>query len=560
MKPDTLSENPDAQKAAPLGHTRDSQRAFLLGLLLFSLACRLILLSFKDLVGTDESIYLALGKNVWHGLGFRLLDHPITLCPPLLPIVAGFFSLFTENLEVGTNFTYVVFGGCTVLPYFHLARRIYGIRVARRASLFLAFFPGLLLSFFWGSMTEPLYTFLLITALLFFHRALLEARALDFCLAGGLLGLVYLARSEGILFGPVLFSFAVLLFAERGTLVRKRTLQNLSLLLLAYCVVSAPYPLFIKQTSGELSISGKTKLILLVGNMDLKTRESLAGRLNEDGSEFFDYAGLVKDKTVLGMILENPKVLVGGSFLQFRNFFATLMSWKVFPAFLFGFVLLGLFRDPWDRTRLRNEAFVLAACLPFLVFLTFRIWPRYLLPMTPLLLLWAARGVTSLEDWTRQSLENIRRKNAPTARWPLWVPGILFSLPLLVILVAKPVKSRMLVQYPVEYRAAGEWMAQNLPPAAMILARKPEIAYYAKRLMHPIPNEELPAIVQYARRKDIDYLVVDEYFIATRPQLRFLLEEESFPPDLLFLHEEKAENGRKLRVFQILSEPPDEVQ
>jgi hypothetical protein len=103
-------------------------------------------------------------------------------------------------------------------------------------------------------------------------------------------------------------------------------------------------------------------------------------------------------------------------------------------------------------------------------------------------------------------------------------------------------------------------MAQNLPPAAMILARKPEIAYYAKRLMHPIPNEELPAIVQYARRKDIDYLVVDEYFIATRPQLRFLLEEESFPPDLLFLHEEKAENGRKLRVFQILSEPPDEVQ
>jgi 4-amino-4-deoxy-L-arabinose transferase-like glycosyltransferase len=560
MKPDTQPEDRAAQEKAPPCETGGDAWPFLLGLLLFSLACRLVLLQFKDLVGTDESIYLALGKNVWHGLGFRLLDHPITLCPPLLPIVAGFFSLFTEDLEIGTNFTYVVFGGCTVLPYFCLARRIYGTRVARRASFFLAFFPGLLLSFFWGSMTEPLYTFLLITALLFVHRALQEDRPLDFCLAGGLLGLVYLARSEGIVFGPVLFSFAVLSFARRGTLVRKRTLRNLCLLLAVYLGVSAPYPLFIKKSSGELSISGKTKLILLVGNMDLKTRESLAGRLSEDGSEFFDYAGLVEDKTVLGMILENPKVLVGGSFLQFRNFFVTLMSWKVFPAFLFGFVLLGLFRDPWDRTRLRDEVFLLTACLPFLVFLTFRIWPRYLLPMTPLLLLWGARGVTSLEDWTRQSLENIRRKKAPMAWWLSWAPAVLFALPLLVILVAKPVKSRMLVQYPVEYRAAGEWMARNLPPEAMLLARKPEIAYYAKRLMHPIPNEELPAIVRYARRKDIGYLVVDEYFIATRPQLQFLLEGEGFPPDLLFLHEERAANGRKLRVFQIRSEPPDGVQ
>ncbi len=557
MKPESVAEQqPGAGGGIVARETSQSQAPFLLGVLLFSLACRLVLIQFKDVVGTDEVIYLLLGKNVWHGLGFRLLDHPITQCPPLLPIVAGFFSLFTDNLEFGTNFTYVVFGGATVIPYFYLARRIYGLRVARRAAFFLAFFPGLLLSFFWGSMTEPLYVFLLVTALLFFLRGLEENRALDFSLAGGLLALVYLTRSEGFLFAVVLFGFALLYFARKRSLFERRTLRNLLLMFVACLLVSAPYPLFIKKSSGELSLSGKTKLILLVGNMDLKTRENLAGRLNEEGTEFFDYAELVKDKTVLGMIRENPKVLVGGSFLQFRNFFVTLMSWKVFPAFLFAFVLLGLFRDPWDRPRLEREIFLLTACLPFLVFLTFRIWPRYLLPMTPVLLLWATRGVTSMEDWIRQSSENLR-KNRPPRRWVSLVPAVLFSLPLLVILVAKPVKSRMLVQYPVEYREAGKWMKENLPADAMILARKPEVAYYACRLMHPVPNETLPEIVRYARLHGIGYLVVDEYFIATRPQLAFLLEQADFPEDLRLLHEERAPNGRKLRIFEIRREAPD---
>jgi 4-amino-4-deoxy-L-arabinose transferase-like glycosyltransferase len=554
MKPENISEQPGLTETVSLWDETRSQKPFLFALLFFSLACRLILIQFKDVVGTDEVIYLALGKNLWHGLGFRLMDHPITMCPPLLPILAGFFSLFTENLELGTNIVYVAFGGGMVVPYFYLARRIYGVRVARWASFFLSFFPGLLLSFYWGSMTEPLYTFLLVTALLLLHKGLTEGRGIDFCLAGVFLAFVYLTRSEGLLFFLVLFSFAVLTSAAKRCLFRKKTLRNLLLMALSWSLISAPYPIFLKKSSGELSISGKTKLILLVGNMGLETREGLAGRLNEEGTEFFNYTELVKDKTVLGMILENPKVLVGGSFLQFKNFFVTLISWKVFPAFLLGFVLLGLFRDPWDRARLEREVFLVVACVPFLVFLTFRIWPRYLLPMTPVLLLWAARGVTALEDWIRQTSTMIGQEKAPMRRWVLWLPGILLSIPLLAILVAKPIKARMLVQYPVEYRAAGNWMDENLPADALILTRKPEVSYYAKRLMHPVPNEELPAIVRYARSHGIDYLVVDEFYISTRPKLAFLLDQDHFPEELRLLYEEKAPNDRKVRIFQIAKE------
>lgn len=526
---------------------------FLVWILLFSALCRLILLTQKDVVGTDEVIYLALGKSLWQGQGLTLEGRPVTMCPPLLPLVAGIFSLFTEDLEKGTNFTYWLFGGILVIPYYFLARRIYGDKVAKLACFFLAFYPGLLLAFYWGSMTEHLYTFLLISAFLFCLRAAEQGALTDFAWAGSLLGLVYLTRSEGILFFPVLFAWtaARTLSSRRQDL--RRAVGRLGLMTVCFAVISAPYPLFLKKHSGELSISGKTKLILLAGAMDLQEREKLLGKLNEEGTDFFNYEELVRDKTVLGMILENPKVLVGGSLLQIRNFFVTLVSWKVFPVFLVPFIILGLFRRSWDRDRLGKEVFLVTACLPFLVFLIFQIWPRYLLPMTPVLLLWTARGVAELEQWIEETRGNIRGDRTVPRR-SLWffAPRVLVALLLLAILVAKPVKARMLDQMPVEYRAAGLWMRDHLPPNAVLLARKPEVAYYAQRRMRPLPNEELPKILRYARSQKAEYLVVDEAFIATRPQLTALLGDGKPPPELERIYETRSPSGRLLRVFRIV--------
>ena len=82
MNLESMSEPLVPTDAVSTWDETQSQKSFLFALLLFSLACRLILIQFKDVVGTDEVIYLALGKNLWHGLGFRLQDYPITMCPP----------------------------------------------------------------------------------------------------------------------------------------------------------------------------------------------------------------------------------------------------------------------------------------------------------------------------------------------------------------------------------------------------------------------------------------------------------------------------------------------
>jgi hypothetical protein len=505
----------------------------------------------KDGVGTDEVLYLYVGKNVWDGKGFTLLGYPMTMVHPLLPIIAGFFSRLTDDLEFGTNCTYVVFGTLTVVPFYFLVSMIHGRHVARIATLLLALYAPLLLSFYWGSMTEPLYIFWMILSLFTFYKAIETANPLRFAISGVCFALLYLSRSEGFLFFLIFSLYQIATYATQKHLFRKSSLLNLATFVLCFLLVSMPYPLFLKKHTGSLSISGKIKLILLAGAMDPQTRERLVGKLTEEGESFVNYEDLVKDKTVIGMILEKPNVLLGGSFHQIKTFFVTLTSWKVFPIFLVPFLILGIFQDAWDRKRLRDEIFLFLACTPFLVFLSFVIWPRYLLPMTPLFLIWTARGVYSLEQWIQKSAEIIFERPGVAKRSSALIAMIIVILPLSIILVAKPLKAKLLVQYPVEYKAAGTWMDEHLPKDASFLARKPEIAYYAKRLMHPLPNEDLPRVIHYAKIHNISYMVLDEYTILSRPQLHYLLQGYVVPSELSLLYSGKSKNGRRIKIFKI---------
>lgn len=531
--------------------SRNKERSFVLACFLLALLLRVAMIQFKDVVGTDEVLYLLVGQNLWHGKGFTLLGYPMTMVHPLLPCIAGFFSLFTSNLEVGTDFTYVLFGALAILPYYLFVKRACGDTVARLSTALLAAYPPLLLSFYWGSMTEPLYTFWILMSLFFFYEALETGKLLAFGASGISCALLYLSRSEGFLFFGVFLLYLVASAALQKRLLTRATGAAIAVYALCFLLVAMPYPLFIKKHTGSLSISGKVKLVLLAGAMDPATRERYVGKLTEDGESFFNYEELVKDKSVLQMIAENPKVLVGGSFIQLRNFFLTLVSWKVYPFFLLPFLILGLFTEPWDRKRLKTEALLFLSCAPFLVFLSFLIWPRYLLPMTPLLLVWTARGILSFRTWLFVSASHILGRPGIARTVSALVPATLVAVPLIGILVAKPLKAKLLVQYPVEYKTAGRWMDEHLPRDAFILARKPEIAYYARRLMHPLPNEDLPRVIGYARHHGIHYLVVDDFTIGTRPQLESLLEDGTPPDQLTLLHTAESPNGRRVKVFQI---------
>ena len=523
-----------------------------------SFILHLVLLPFKDLVGTDETTYLWLGANLFAGKGFTLLDIPITVCPPLFPIAAGLLDLITGDLARASRIVYLVCGSLIVLPVFGIGSRLYGRTAGTLGAAVVLVLPGLS-SFvlYWGSMTEPLYILLIYSALYLYLVSVGEDRPGLMAPAGLLLGLAYLTRNEGLLYFLTLFALGIVLAARDRRLLRPRTLAGLAGFAVLFGLTALPYILYLRSHSGEWSMSGKTKLILLVGTMSLEERERLAVRLTPDGTWLDDHSSLIEGRSSWDIVQEKLEGatwtdIAAVPLLQILTLVRTLFSWRVFPFFLLPLVALGLLRGPPSPERRRGELILAASLAPMLVYLTFHIWPRYLLTASPVFAIWTGRGLSEALGYLteRGTLDGMARQRTWRILRRALVPAVIGVL--LALTIAKPVRSRILLNYPIEYRRVGEFLGTLIEPGELVMARKPEVAFYAGAQMVPLPNEPYEKVIHFARHHGVRYLVVDEFTVPTRPHMRFLLESPTAPPpELVHLHTDLT-RGRRTVVYEIL--------
>lgn len=515
-----------------------------------SMLVRLVLASTREVIGTDEAVYLTLGRNFWEGGGFTVTDYAgeaytVTQVPPLFPILVGLIDRLFGDLVLASHIVYVIIGSLVGIPVYLLARAIYGHRTGIYALLILATIPGLnAFVLYWGSMSEALYIFFVFWGLWAVYHALGSGRTLHHFLAGVALGLAYLSRSEGILFVLVCglaLGIKALRGGIRGIAVR---LPGLTACVLAVLVVSFPYLWFLQRHSeGEVSVSGKTKLVLLAGAMDPAERETYAARLVDDCTRFDDYSDLTEGRSALDMIRDNPMILIGGSLFQFVRYFLVLFDWRVFPFFLVPFVLLAWVRLVRPGGRDRGETILLLAWAPTFVYLVFHIWYRYLLVAVPTFAIWTAAGLVATGAY-------LEKRRGSASAWLRWIPILCVLVPLAGLTIAKPLRSRLLVTYPLEYRTVGEWLRENTDPEEILMVRKPEIAFYANRPMAPLPNETYACVSRFARHHGVRYLVLDDYMIESRPQVKFLLDADPLPEGLELLHTNDTA-GRRTKVFRL---------
>ncbi len=188
---------------------------------------------------SDEPIYLLLGVNLLSGRGYTSWLRPDLHFPPLYPIVTGLFHRLTGNWEWASNLPYALFGGLLVVPIFLLARRVYRVATAWVAAGFVLLFPALSISvLYWGSMTEPLFLFLLYAAAAGLLVGLENQQRLWLAVAGGLLGLAYLTRPEGLGYF-VVGCLLVLLWPARGPALGFR-LRRVAGLPPSFCFLRPP--------------------------------------------------------------------------------------------------------------------------------------------------------------------------------------------------------------------------------------------------------------------------------------------------------------------------------
>ena len=231
---------------------RSRELAVMALLLLLTAAVRAFIVWRTDCVSKDSTAFLNMAQYLRDrdfATFFESAQHhlfPLVLFMVQEVIGTSLFAAHVFNIVLGT---------VTLIPFYLLARDVFGVKSAMAASLFFAFHVVIARSAA-AVATEPLYLLTFLSALYMGKRAIDTGEMLRFVLAGFLLGLAFMARVEGIGLWMILGGWAALLGVLKSVsrlILRReydpsgpRLLAGLVVMTLAACVTIVPHLLEVR--------------------------------------------------------------------------------------------------------------------------------------------------------------------------------------------------------------------------------------------------------------------------------------------------------------------------
>ena len=518
------------------------------------------LLHPERIVWGDEPFYLWLGRNWLTGRGYSFTGYPDVHHTPMYPLLSGLFYLLTRDLELASDICYVLFGALLVVPIYLLAKEMYCREAGYISAALLAIYPAVATApLFWGTLTEPPYYFFVYTGLLMTLLAIRRRRSGFYALAGVCFGLAYLTRPEAIAYvalGGVIL-VVVRLFERR--LFARATLAGLSLYLVGFLLFFLPYVYYVHGQTGSWMVSEKAGVTFVtcigLSEGDTQAFDEATWGLDSTGHEVFFFSRESYHVSMLDVIRAYPSEFVQLVVRNARRFVGSLLSTRLFSSYLLPLLGLALFKTAWDRDRLKAELLLVASLAPVAVFLLFFVQDRYIATLLPTLIIWLGLGAYELGIWLLGTLGQLLAHRLPKSEA---MQNLLVAGPtVLLILFLAILQPRVIQQYTnlasfrPEHKTVGLWLRDQVSRDTVIMSRYPAIAFYADARWEPTPNAEYEQVLDYAQYNGVDYLVLDEVETASlRPQLAFLLVDETMPPELELIHVGDSPRG-KLGVFKL---------
>jgi 4-amino-4-deoxy-L-arabinose transferase-like glycosyltransferase len=542
---------------APAGRLRSADVIRLAVYLTIGLAIRLILTRYQYVINTDGVYYAWLGRRL---VSWQPATGLSTYWPPFYPFLVGLASLWVRDLEFAGRLVSVVCGTLLIVPAYVLVRESYGRRAASLAALLVVVYPELT-EVSTLVMTEATYTLLLTSAVVVTWHAARSRGTTSALLSGLLFGLAYLTRPEALCYAPLVLAMLWAAVLVRDGPPLAIVLRKTVLFTLAVGVCAAPYIAFLHHQTGRWTISQK-----LGHNAQLGSTHQSILRLTEDGqATTMDllYGDAFQEGTTpplrLSASAPTQETIVSPSegFDRFTRLAlalkAELQSFvpQMFPPLFMAVALIGLMGQPWGARRFARELYLalfVAASLAGYALAVLEV--RYLVPVLPILLGWVAKGILELESWSTRTASKLGvrfpggRRSASVAVLVLLIASRLASL-------TYPGRVSPWQDLPLEQRIAGLWIRDRGPREPLIMAAGPWAAYYADGRHLYLPQETPPTVLDYARRKGIDYLIVDERSRSRYPSLMSLLDSRELPLGLRVAYENRDELGYALRVFEL---------
>lgn len=529
--------------------------------ILLALLVRLFMVQFKLPLAADGVYYAILGKNLIKG---NFAEGLSTYWPPFYPLLIGVSSLVFRDLEYAGLFVSVLAGSLLILPLYFLTRTYYGSRAAFISILLVAFHPELI-TFSISLLSESLYTLLFITGIFVGWKALTSGLGRLFFLTGGIFAGCYLTRPEAIGFMALLIGFTLAARYFNPALSRRTILRNLGALLCGFLLLAAPYLLYLRHETGRWTISEKAS-----ANQPSAREGKKWYGLRPDGQmtladELYANArppGLnrVAEAPSNSLVIHAPQ-LKPGRVKQFFRFLARigqgliseyrLLSQITLPLF-FLLAGLGLFRKVWTPERARQEIYLMLFLLSTLVGYAATIQvTRFNVPLLPIMLCWSAKGLLELENWLVESAPKVFRKtNHKLIKHPKLLKAALLAF---VLLTMWPVSIYRMKEARQSWyvQPVTAWVQEHSDATPLIMSDTPQIAFYAQAQNLYVPFEEYQTVIDYANRREVDYIIIEEEHLKKKPLLGFLLDAQNIPPELKLVYENKQHPEHRVRIFAL---------
>ncbi len=500
-------------------------------LLVLALLIRIFIFQTQKVIETDGPYYAEIGKNLISGKGYIDIEGNLNLLlTPLYPILIGLLSLIIKNLELSTRLISITFGVLLVIPVYLIAKKFYGKKIGYLSALFIALYPPLVyISTI--TYTDSLYLFLLFTSLYIGWLAITENKLKLYLILGLMLGLCYLTRPEAV-FYVLFFSVLIILkFIKTLKINIKQVVSGIILLIFGFLIIASPYLIFLHEHTGKWSLSEKTDVVF-------KFRENTIYSPEYEKTNF----GLSEDKkslnlspydttakqSMLSVILSDPISIIKRYATNIYTENSQIIP-SLFPFIFIIIISIGIFSASWDKENYKKELFLIVLSLyPLLLYPLFWVEERYLLPITPIFIIWLAKGSLELSNWAKKTLSNLTIKINNKI-----IPILVVSLILIAFLIGNLIITSSLDKkyeksdQAIEHKEAGLWLKENAQNP-IVMSRKPWVSFYSEGKFVMIPYADYNETISYARYNNVVYLVIDErYMPALRPQLTFLLSEEN---------------------------------
>lgn len=528
--------------------------AAVLALMLTAIALRLLMLKYATAHITSDGVsYVTLGRNLISG---NFKEAFSTYWPPLYPVLVALFSIATGDVVLAGRLVSVLSGGLLIIPQYFLARNLYDKSTALIAALLTLIYP-FLLGYSTFALTECLYALLFMLAILSGMHALCDGNRRYFLLTGLTIGGCYLVRPEAFGFALLMIVLIIGLKLISRSASQKDAFANALLFSAGFLLLSFPYVLYLRSETGRWGISEKLAAV----PFGMESRHKWGGLIDDRmiSAETRSAGDTVAESTEPEISLqEEPRSdLAARLFVQrFRE-----LPWRLYreysihlprlmtPAFIF-LAGLGLFAGPWSSGRARRQVYLLIFVAATLVgYGLVILQTRYFIALVPILLCWASMGVIALESLLCEAEKHIRgspgllRRHRIVLR-SLLVLGLAISLLPAIVGLRRPKNADQ------RDRQLAQCAKAQSDPQPRFMAATGRMAFFADGRHIYLTNEDFGAVMDYARDRKIDFLVIEEIVISRTPKLRFLLDDSQLPPGLQLICQDDTP-GERVRIFSI---------